>query len=77
MSDKIDGYASEVELNSELEKMWNRFKPLAQSFGDTTKTKIMTELAEIRKNTEEVKFSFSALWSGLGQALAERKTKKK
>lgn len=67
-----DKYPREIDPSQKLfwDKMWSEAK-------NTTKTKILAELQNIKQSTEDTRNSFTDFWSGIGQMWGERKNRKK
>jgi hypothetical protein len=63
---------------TEAEKLfWANIKAAMVNGSTQTRIKIKQDVEEVKKNVIDIKAEFAALFSGLGQAVAERKAKKK
>lgn len=62
------------ELDEAQKLFWSN---MMANVKNSTSKRILIKLEELEQKTDDVRGSFSAFWSGIGQALAERKAKKK
>lgn len=74
MSKKISSYSSEPDEAQKL--FWNNIKAAMQDGSTQTRIKIKQEVEEVKKGILDIKADFASLFSGLGQAVAERKARK-
>ena len=70
-------YLESHEPDEAQKLFWANIKAAMANGSTQTRIKIREDVEEVKKNVLDIKAEFAALFSGLGQAVAERRAKKK